>query len=516
MPLASHSLAGEELTVGIASAIGCTVIVLTYVLFPKLRKLRYVELIFYVALNDLMASIGMALGPSENGTAACWYQGLSSTGSYLSSVFWTSVITYQVYEVVVKEGKVLKDMATIHKVCWGLPLFLTFIPLSTSTYNNPDDEATWCFVADRRGSPPWSQLFWFVVSFYMWLWMAMLWSAFMLVSIGLKLRKLRVVPEVILSTIGKLALYPVIITVCWSLNTLANIYTFSTGHTYDDLSTPWLIVTNLGIVMATLQGLLNALVFLSVNKIVREHWACLLLDIWHFVCCCAVGNATADGETDTGKASGQGNSLSGDRSGVILNGAEDGARGIRSASEASASAGGRNSTSAFASTRGLRMLQAVEDQADYVGEQEGLLSAAANGVSSGGAAADDRMVDASTESSASPLSSVLQGVSRTVSGNSWLLISINLPVSSFSRLLYLFLGWWESSRLSNVSARSSMNFRPSGALTQPPLSAALQQQQSALQPQTVSSAGGTVVEMQRPSHSRTGDVSNPLVASDQR
>jgi hypothetical protein len=420
MPLASHSLAGEELTVGIASAIGCTVIVLTYVLFPKLRKLRYVELIFYVALNDLMASIGMALGPSENGTAACWYQGLSSTGSYLSSVFWTSVITYQVYEVVVKEGKVLKDMATIHKVCWGLPLFLTFIPLSTSTYNNPDDEATWCFVADRRGSPPWSQLFWFIVSFYMWLWMAMLWSAFMLVSIGLKLRKLRVVPEVILSTIGKLALYPVIITVCWSLNTLANIYTFSTGHTYDDLSTPWLIVTNLGIVMATLQGLLNALVFLSVNKIVREHWACLLLDIWHFVCCCAVGNATADGEIDAGKAGGQGYSMSGAKSGVITN-AEDGAGGDRSASVASVSASGRSSTSAFASTRGLRMLQAVEDQADYVGEQEGLSSAAGNGVSSGGAAADDRMVDASTESSASPLSSVLQGVSRTVSGNSWLL-----------------------------------------------------------------------------------------------
>ena len=148
MPLASDNLAIEELAVGAASAIGCGLIVLTYLLFPNLRKLRYIELVFYVAVNDLMASIGMALGPSENGSPECWYQGMSSTGNYLSSVFWTALITYQVYEVVVNEGKVVKSLYYAHIICWGLPILLTLLPLTTNTYSNPDDENTWCFVGE--------------------------------------------------------------------------------------------------------------------------------------------------------------------------------------------------------------------------------------------------------------------------------------------------------------------------------------------------------------------------------
>jgi hypothetical protein len=392
----------------------------------------------------------MALGPSENRSAACWYQGLSSTGNYLSSVFWTSIITYQVYAVVVKEQGVLRDMRRIHRICWGLPLFLTFIPLSTSTYNNPDDETTWCFVADRKDSPPWSQLFWFIVSFYAWLWMAMLWTAYMLVAIAWKLRQLKAVPVVIMSTIGKLALYPVIITVCWVLNTVANIYTFSTGRTYTELSTSWIIVTNLGVVMATLQGLLNTLVFFAANKLVREYWLCWIEDCWYS--CCGlkheenadIASAAEAAQAGVGAAAETNEDVVGHNGGRTSQPAQD----RRLSTQRTSSVIGQSS-------RGLKIALAVEAEADYVGEPEITVPAVMNNTTStpgGGLEELPEPPAFSTDTVSTPLGSMMQGWTRTASG------------------------WWEAARLSSASVRSSFNFGPSnatagtGVLAQPSLS----------------------------------------------
>ena len=410
MPLSSNSLEYEELAVGVASALGCLLIVLTYILFPNLRKLRYIELVFYVAINDLIASIAMALGPSNDGSAACWFQGLSTTGNYLSSVFWTSIITYQVYEVVVNEGSVLRNMSKIHYLCWGLPLFLTFIPLSTSTYSNPDDESTWCFVADRHNSPPWSQLFWFIASFYVWLWAAMICSAYMLVAIALKLRRLQVVPDVILSTIGKLALYPVIITVCWALNTLANIYTFSKGQNYGELSRPWTIVANMGVIMALLQGLFNALVFFAANPLVREHWACLLRRV---LCCMEVDEDNGEEKDDQGDVE---SDLTADQLRPTV---DDGADRAGTQHHGSLLSVGPRS-SAHQTARDVKMALSVEDQADFVGEAR-LSSAAASGkagTAEGEGYAAQSMV--STDHSVAPLSAVMNGLTRTASGEQFI------------------------------------------------------------------------------------------------
>ncbi|KAJ1396759.1 hypothetical protein B484DRAFT_263340 [Ochromonadaceae sp. CCMP2298] len=158
-------------------------------------------------------------------------KGMSSTFNYISSVFWVTTITYQVW-VVVKRGPVIRNMIGFHLVSWGVPLALTLLPLTTSTYDNPDDEPTWCFVADRKDSPAWSQLFWFIASFYIWLWGAMVLNAFLLLSILVELRSISVVPPALKSTVLKLAFYPVITALSWSLNTTANIYVFSRGGHY--------------------------------------------------------------------------------------------------------------------------------------------------------------------------------------------------------------------------------------------------------------------------------------------
>ena len=126
----------------------------------------------------------------------------------------------------------------------------------------------------------------------------MLFSVFMLVSIAAKLYRLEVVPAVLTSTIGKLALYPVIITLSWVLNTVAMIYTFSNDKTLATLSPTWSRIVELGIVFATAQGFFNALVFFAMNPLVRAHWWSLFGDIYATVCCC--GCCCADKEHHQG------------------------------------------------------------------------------------------------------------------------------------------------------------------------------------------------------------------------
>lgn len=457
MTLSSDALEYEEFYIGIISSVGCGLIVLTYLLFPNLRKLRYVELVFYVGINDLMSSIGLALGPSPDGSAACWYQGLSSTGNYLSAIFWTNIITYQVYQVVVNEGTVLKNMFYYHCICWGLPLLLTFIPLSTNTYNNPDDEQTWCFVADTSESPSWSVLFWVIVSFYAWVWLAMAGSLFMIVSIALKLRKLQIVPEVILSTIGKLALYPIIIVVCWSLNTIANLYIFSTGKAYTDMSSSWSLVANLGVAMSTSQGVLNACVFFGMNPLVREHWGCLLYDLYFNICCCNCGAELDAGEAEKNEIlsdleAARGSNLSQDPQ-TKLNTLQNSTalpatvtvplpnvinRGASIQSNPTT-----RTNSSLQNARGLKMMMELESQADFVGNpsvssmyvhnnsslglpyaanaSNSTNSAGANGGSgtTGGrvrSGSEERAYLSSIESTSAPITTLMQGLQRTTSG----------------------------------------------------------------------------------------------------
>lgn len=136
--------------VGSLAAAGCFAVILTYLIFKDLRSLRYVELVFYVSLNDMIASVGLALGGSKNGSFVCTFQAFVTTMNYLSAIFWTTIISYQLwlavhYSHTIQQGKML----LIHAICWGIPLLVTLLPLTTNEYGNADDESTWCFIRKK-------------------------------------------------------------------------------------------------------------------------------------------------------------------------------------------------------------------------------------------------------------------------------------------------------------------------------------------------------------------------------
>ena len=277
--MTAHQFEASPYTMIIPSSISffaSFLVMLTYVTFPDLRKLRYIELVFYVAINDFIASIGMALGPSNDGSAACWFQGLSTSYNFNSSVCWTTVMSYQVY-LIVFYGQLLQDLTYLHLICWILPLVLTLLPLSTNTYGNVDDDSRWCFVTELSTSPHWSELFWVIVSFYLGIWCALLLNCFYISMILWKMYSMIKVPKAIVETIHKLILYPIIIIVCWTVMSISDIYSASS-----EASVPktmlWCLLNGIGTLLAGLQGFFFALIFFSRNKIARNKWLQLFIE----------------------------------------------------------------------------------------------------------------------------------------------------------------------------------------------------------------------------------------------
>ncbi len=154
-----------EIICGTIAACACFSVILTYIIFKDLRSLRYVELVFYVSINDFIGSVGISLGGQYNNTPGCWFQGISTSMNYLgkvvyeflifsffliaslyywfnhificvlfvilfmfilssplphflASMFWITVISYQVW-LVVHHRTIIKNMTFIHCICWS-------------------------------------------------------------------------------------------------------------------------------------------------------------------------------------------------------------------------------------------------------------------------------------------------------------------------------------------------------------------------------------------------------------
>jgi hypothetical protein len=60
----------------------------------------------------------------------------------------------------VMNGKNFEITWWMHGICWGWPLFLTFLPYINATYAAPDGTG-WCFVVPNDDAPEWATSFWY-------------------------------------------------------------------------------------------------------------------------------------------------------------------------------------------------------------------------------------------------------------------------------------------------------------------------------------------------------------------
>lgn len=259
----------------IFTCIGCGLIILTYLLFKDLRRLRYIQLVFYIAIGDLLAGILIAIGQMENESPECFIQGIFSNTGLLAANFWTCVVIYQVW-IVVNRGSVLKDLTYFHLFCWGIPFLVSVIPLTTSTYSNVDDDPGWCFVVNSQNSPYWAEEFWAVLSFYVWIFFILLFNIVLVILIMIRLKGMQIVPETFRTTVKKLILYPFAIFVSWSVNMVIILYLLFTRTKPVGIR---VAINAVASVLPVLQGFLFSIIFFVMNPLVRLHWKNLFSQI---------------------------------------------------------------------------------------------------------------------------------------------------------------------------------------------------------------------------------------------
>lgn len=149
------------------SSAGTGLLIITYIIFPHFRKLKHVELVFYIALCDFIVAVVISLvgithyafccrltlnifinplnhkqqGNYPTGSAVCWLQEVLLLAFGLSSVFWNIFVAYQIYLVVIQRES-LPNMRYIHMFCWLFPVITSLLSL---TMNNVGKESPYLF-----------------------------------------------------------------------------------------------------------------------------------------------------------------------------------------------------------------------------------------------------------------------------------------------------------------------------------------------------------------------------------
>jgi len=258
------------------SIVFCTPVLASFAIFPELFKKSYHCVVFYIAICDLFTGIGGSLGTqtaSEVG-ARCWIQYLLTNNFMMSSIFWCTAISFNLYNLTVRGVVQNKEWRLYEKIiCWGIPMFITILPFSTENAGADDGYSSWCYLVNRSGRDDESlQIFWAVFSNFLWIWIGVFAMAAFLGLTFLKVhRTFSILNGKIEIAIKKLILYPIVSVIQWTPATV-HAFMFETKTIYMFTMDAFILYRFL----IFSGGVFTSLIFFSSNKNIRVAWFELL------------------------------------------------------------------------------------------------------------------------------------------------------------------------------------------------------------------------------------------------
>jgi hypothetical protein len=273
----------EDLVVifAILSIIGCLCIVGIYHLNSEIKKKRVNGIVCAIAICNLFAAAGVCIGEPHDGSALCWIQSFTTSYFPLVSVFLTTMIAHLLYQLVYHKQFFNTFPKVVYYGCWGLPFILTLLPLSTNSYGNPGSDKGWCFLDYRSESPRWTLLFWIIVSFYVWFYVAVVTYLLLLWFISYRISyiysthaRARNGSEHsgrarIYRSLLRMIWYPIIIIICWLPSAIWDVEEalHDSRKGSDALQMGNMAFIN---VFPASQGLLTSIAFICTNKDVKS------------------------------------------------------------------------------------------------------------------------------------------------------------------------------------------------------------------------------------------------------
>jgi len=266
---------------GTLSAFSSLLMIISYMRMKGIRKM-YDRMICNIAVSNLFGSIGIAIGLTQNGTVQCYTQALLTNIFPISSVFWTTVIAYVLYTVVSSSTSldVLSPYVSIW--CWVVPVLLTLLPLTTNTYGTLGEEYGWCFIEKTSSTPKHATVIWVILSFYVWIWLALFLYVILFFFIRWKARhQTEEYKKRTFRVLYKLCWYPAIVLICWIYPTVYDI--FDSLNSQRDEIVHSRESFNVAYITPSVQGLLTAVAFFSsqIEEDKIKAWFCCNVLLWH-------------------------------------------------------------------------------------------------------------------------------------------------------------------------------------------------------------------------------------------
>jgi hypothetical protein len=255
---------------GSISCLGSGFVIIFYLSnYHTLHKSIYNTVIYYMCICDFFSSLGGSFGYVQEGTFLCDLQAILTNVFPLASVFWLTILIYIYLKLLTSHESIHIIHTTTHIFCWGFPLLLTFLPLTTNKFGILGGEIGWCWLDERSNTPNWTSFFWNVISFYLWIWLAigvyLLFYFYILYEIKTRYETFSS-SENILRTLHKISLYPLSVVMCWLIPCIYDqIDYYASDHT-DASTTNNLIFSDLSSITPLLQGTLTCLIFVSTNS----------------------------------------------------------------------------------------------------------------------------------------------------------------------------------------------------------------------------------------------------------
>lgn len=261
----NHGLFLMQITSAISS-ISCLITI--YIIYKKkILNSSYNYFILYITISDFLSSASLVIGSdSISGSPLCFFQGFTNNVFTLSSFFWSTAISYEVWAIVRNVDSRIDDVISyksklLHLICWGLPILITLIPtiFTKTSFSNDDFTPGWCFYSDNGETD--SILFWFFFEFYLWFVVCVF---LMFFCISLSIFRLKSVYKGKNSSLNllcfRLFLFPLVIVICWLEPFIGDIY-FIINYN----QSPQTIWIYLAYILPSLQGLLSVIIFFVMN-----------------------------------------------------------------------------------------------------------------------------------------------------------------------------------------------------------------------------------------------------------
>lgn len=231
-------------------------------LSPRLYKKTSYKILFYIAISNFLSAAGSSVGLPPSGSFACTWEAVVTNIFSLSSIFWNVLLVYLLLTICTSNNKAYRINIYSHILCWGFPILVTFLPLTQLEFGSTRGD--WCFIIPKKDSPEWALTFWIWMSFYTWVWL----SEFTMLAImayvhwSIYLSAKKTVKVMIDDIFIRIKWYPVVIFVCWGIQTFLDSL-LGNVHVHPHLIMTFDVIT-------CLQGLFTTVVFMATTQSIRS------------------------------------------------------------------------------------------------------------------------------------------------------------------------------------------------------------------------------------------------------